>query len=38
MEQRLETGKGERYELSEVKDNKVWKVFPLFDVLPSGSV
>lgn len=38
IEKRLETaGKGKRYELSEVKDNKVWEVFPLFDVLPSGS-
>lgn len=27
-----------RYELSVVKDNKVWKVFPLFDVLPSGAL
>lgn len=29
---------GKRYELSVVKDNKVWKVLPLFDVLPSGSM
>lgn len=31
-------GVRKRYELYVVKNNKEWKVFPLFDVLPSGAL